>query len=86
MPRLRPFWLIPLAVFAYALGDLERCRTLVTAIRRSPVPTHNFLHTIVYRQLRDRVGLAAENPLDHQTIEEVFDDAMTWMNSLDESP
>ncbi len=51
-----PDWLHPLAVLAHALGDLERCRTLVTAIRRSPVPTHNFLHTIIYRQLRDRSG------------------------------
>ena len=81
-----PDWLLPLAVLAHATGDVERCRTLVTAIRRSPVPTHNFLHTIIYRQLRDRVGLATDNPLDSHTIEEIFGDTMTWMDSLDDSP
>ena len=81
-----PDWLIPLAVLAHALGDLERCRTLVTAIRRSPVPTHNFLHTIIYRQLRDQIGLATNNPLDTHTIEDIFDDTMNWMDTLDNSP
>jgi len=77
-----PDWLIPLAVLAHAVGNVVLCRKLVTAIRRSPVPTHNFLHTIIYRQLRDRVGLAEQNSLDEQTIEEVFDEAMSWMDSL----
>ena len=81
-----PDWLLPLAVLAHAVGDVDRCRTLVTAIRRSPVPTHNFLHTIIYRQLRDRVGLATENPLGTHTVEEIFDDTMNWMDSLDTSP
>lgn len=79
-----PDWLVPLAVLAHAVGDVERCRTLVTAIRQSPVPTHNFGHTIIYRQLRDRVGLTTENPLDSQTIQELFDDTMRWADSLDD--
>lgn len=78
-----PDLLIPPAALAFSRGDTERCRRLITAVRRSPVPTQNFMHTVLYRLLRDRVGLVDENPLDHQPIEQVFQDAREWMDTLD---
>ncbi len=46
--------------------------------RRSPKPTKNFLATIQYRELRDHVGVDDQNPLDRQSIEEIFDEARAW--------
>ncbi|NNE12991.1 MAG: adenylate/guanylate cyclase domain-containing protein, partial [Ilumatobacter sp.] len=56
-----PDLLIVPAVAAHAVGDHDRCRTLVTAIRRSTRPTQNFLVTLMYRELRDAVGLDEPN-------------------------
>ncbi len=77
-----PDLLIPVAAAAYALGEHDRCRTLLAAVRGAPKPTQNFMTTIQYRELRNAVGLSAENPLDSQPIEDIFDDACTWFREV----
>ena len=55
---------------------------LLTAVRRSPTPTQNFLLTIVYQQLRDEVGLLDRNPLEDNTIEDIYQEAVGWLSNL----
>ena len=73
------------AAMAYALGDHERCRSLVTAIRRFGRPTQNFLSTIMYRQLRDAVGIGDANPLEDRSGADLLAEADSWMRSLVEA-
>lgn len=73
------------AAMAYALGDQERCRMLVTAVRHSGRPTQNFMATIMYRQLRDAVGIDNVNPLDERSGEQLLAEADSWMQSLVEA-
>ena len=73
------------AAMAYALGDHDRCRSLVTAIRRFGRPTQNFLSTIMYRQLRDAVGIDDTNPLEHRSGADLLAEADSWMRSLVEA-
>lgn len=73
-----PDLLLPPAAAAYAAGEHDRARMLLTAVRRAPKPTQNFLATIQYRELRDSVGLSDENPLDHQSLQEILDEAHAW--------
>lgn len=80
-----PDLLIPPAALAFAVGDHARCRALLTAVRHHPAPTQNFSHTIIYRQLRDAVGLDADDPLDDRSIEDIYDEATAWMSSLDDA-
>jgi predicted ATPase/class 3 adenylate cyclase len=77
-----PDLLIPLAALAWALDDVELASRLLTAVRRSPVPTHNFLLTIVYQQLRDEVGLLDHNPLEDNTVEDICREAIDWLSNL----
>ena len=77
-----PDLLIPVAAAAYAVGDHDRCRTLLTAVRNAPRPTQNFMATIQYRELRNAVGLDEENPLDSQPIEDVFAEGRDWFSTV----
>lgn len=77
-----PDLLVPVAAAAYAVGDHDRCRTLLTAVRNAPRPTQNFVVTIQYRELRNAVGLDAENPLDTQPIEDLFAEACAWFSAV----
>lgn len=69
------------AALAWALQDVELASRLLTAVRRSPTPTQNFLLTIVYQQLRDEVGLMDHNPLDDNTVGEIYDAAVAWLSN-----
>ena len=77
-----PDLLIPLAALAWALDEVELARRLLTAVRRSPTPTHNFLLTIVYQQLRDEVGLLDHNPLEDNTVGDICREAIDWLSNL----
>lgn len=71
-----------MAAAAYAVGEHDRCRHLLAAVRNAPKPTQTFMITIQYRELRNAVGLEAENPTNSQTIEEIFEDACTWFREM----
>ena len=77
-----PDLLVPLALIAWKTGDVEHAKLLLTAIRRAPRPTQAFPITIVYRQLRDRLGLLNTNPLESAMIEAVYEEAIEWLKSL----
>ncbi len=77
-----PDLLLAPAMLAWALERHDLCRRWLTAIRRAPEPTQNFLSTIVYRQLRGQVGLLDHNPLDHSSIEEIYEEAKDWLADL----
>ena len=77
-----PDLLIPLAILAWRTGDTDRSARWVTAVRRAPRPTSNFLITGAYRRIRERVGVTEENPLDSNTIEGVYREAKEWLRSL----
>ncbi|MCP3975992.1 MAG: hypothetical protein GY720_16040, partial [bacterium] len=77
-----PDLLLPLAMLAFSLGDNDRARCYLTAIRSAPRPTGWFPITVAYRQLRDRIGLLDTNPLTDSTIEDVYEQATDWMVSL----
>jgi hypothetical protein len=74
-----PDLLVPLAILAWRVGDLERAMRWVTAIQRASRPTVNFLITGAYRQVRDRVGLLDEDPLESTTIGAVYREATEWL-------
>lgn len=77
-----PDLLIPPAALAWRLGQFDIARRWLTAIRRAPKPTKSFHMTIMYRQLRTAVGLLDENPLDSATIDDIWDEAVAWMDTL----
>lgn len=77
-----PDLLVPLAALAWALGANVRARQWLTAVRRAPNPTHGFYVTIIYRQLRDRIGLSTGDPLATTTLPELLDGALTWLRDL----
>ncbi|MGH1492003.1 MAG: hypothetical protein ACRBK7_21885, partial [Acidimicrobiales bacterium] len=78
-----PDLLLPPAALAMTLGDLDKARRWLTAVRHSPKPTQNFQLTIIYRQLRGEVGLQDDSPLDSMDIQEVYAEAKAWMDSLE---
>lgn len=77
-----PDLLVPLAALAWALGDTVRARQWLTAVRRAPDPTHGFYVTIIYRQLRDRIGLSMDDPLASTTLRGLLDEALAWLRDL----
>jgi len=77
-----PDLLIPMALLAYATGREDLTRLWITAVRRSPTPTHNFLITIPYRQLRNELGLLDRDPLEETTLEQTYEGARHWLASL----
>lgn len=78
-----PDLLLPAAALAWALGDRDAARRWLTAVRRSPTPTHGFQATIIFRQLRDHVGLLEHNPLDHASIDSIYHEATQWLAAAD---
>jgi predicted ATPase len=77
-----PDLLLPAAALAWARGDNDSARRWLTAVRRSATPTHGFYATIVFRQLRDQVGLDELNPLEHASIESIYQEATHWLAGL----
>lgn len=77
-----PDLLLAPAALAWRLGDVPRARRWVTTVRRSARPTSSFQLTIMYRGLRTEVGLDETDPLDHATVQDVYREAVEWMNSL----
>lgn len=78
-----PDLLIAPAAAAYGRGDRTRCRRWLTAIRRFGRPTQNFMVTIMYRELRNAVGLDDANPLDRMCGSELLAEADAWMRTLE---
>jgi predicted ATPase/class 3 adenylate cyclase len=77
-----PDLLLPAAALAWALDNRDAARRWLTAVRSSPTPTHGFYATIIFRQLRDQVGLLEPNPLDHASIESIYEEATDWLANL----
>jgi predicted ATPase/class 3 adenylate cyclase len=77
-----PDLLVPLAALAYASGEYDLARRWLTAVRRSPTPTLNFVFTVAYRQLRVEVGLLDHNPLDDATLKDIYREASDWLAAL----
>jgi hypothetical protein len=77
-----PDLLLPPAALAWRLGHLEAARRWLTAIRRAPKPTKSFHITIMYRQLRNELGLLDDNPLDSVTLDDISDETLAWMDAL----
>jgi len=78
-----PDLLLPPAALAMHLGHHDKARLWLTTVRHSPKPTQSFQLTIIYRRLRGEVGLQDENPLDSMAIEDVYEEAVAWMDSLE---
>lgn len=76
-----PDLLIPPAALAWKLDQVEVASRLLTAVRRSSKQTQSFHITLMYRLLRNEVGLLDDNPLDTATIEEIYAQAVEWMDS-----
>jgi hypothetical protein len=51
-------------------------------VRRSSTPTHGFYATIIFRQLRDQVGLLEHDPPDDASIESIYEEANDWLADL----
>jgi predicted ATPase/class 3 adenylate cyclase len=81
-----PDLLVPLATLAWALGDLDRARRWLTAVRHASTPTHGFYVTIIYRQLRDRVRLSPNDQLEPTMLHEFLDEALMWLRDLPLEP
>ncbi|MGI9623448.1 MAG: ATP-binding protein [Acidimicrobiales bacterium] len=77
-----PDVLIPAGVFAVVVGDSERAREVVRAVRDSDRPTQSFQMTIAYRMLRDKVGIADVSPLETRSMDQFATDTFTWMRSV----
>ena len=78
-----PDLLLPPAALAMSLGHHDKAREWLAAVRHSPKPTQTFQLTITFQRLRSAVGLQDENPLDSRQIQDVFADAVSWMDALE---
>jgi hypothetical protein len=74
-----PDLLVPAAALAWATDHTDAARRWLTAIRHAPTPTQGFYITIVYRQLRQEVGLVDRDPLEHATLDDIYQEASAWM-------
>ena len=77
-----PDLLLPAVALAWALDDRCAARRWLTAVRRSSTPTHGFYATIIFRQLRDQVGLLEHDPPDDASIESIYEEANDWLADL----
>jgi predicted ATPase/DNA-binding winged helix-turn-helix (wHTH) protein len=77
-----PDLLLAPAALAWRLGQTARARRWLTAVRRSAKPTANFQLSIMFRQLRDEIGLDDVNPLDDAALTDLYREAVNWMDSL----
>jgi predicted ATPase len=76
-----PDLLLAPAVLAYVLGTTELASRWITAIRLAAKPTQNLPSTAIYRQLRQRVGLAhLRDGLDD--TQEAYREARKWLVSV----
>jgi predicted ATPase/class 3 adenylate cyclase len=78
-----PDLLLPPAALAWSLGHHDKARQWLAAIRHSAKPTQTFQLTITYQRLRGEVDLQDENPLDSMDIQDVYAEAVDWMESLE---
>jgi predicted ATPase/class 3 adenylate cyclase len=78
-----PDLLIAPAVLAYMLGNIELASRWTAAVRLAAKPTQNLPTTAIYRQLRQRVGLAQNQPgLDNTAA--VYTEARAWVTKMAE--
>ncbi len=75
-----PDLLLAPAIAAWRLGDSSRASRWATAIHRADRQTQTFNATGAFRQLRDRVGLLDENPLEAASIQEIYREAREWLS------
>jgi predicted ATPase/DNA-binding winged helix-turn-helix (wHTH) protein len=74
-----PDLLVPAATLAHRRGDDRLAARWVRAVRDADRPTQSFQVTCSYRRLRDAVGISEVDPLASATLEQIADEALTWM-------
>jgi predicted ATPase/class 3 adenylate cyclase len=75
-----PDLLLAPAVLAHRLGDHDRCRSLLQAVKADDRPTTGYPMTILYRRLRSEVGQhTAERP---PTAAVALAGAVEWLRTL----
>jgi predicted ATPase/DNA-binding winged helix-turn-helix (wHTH) protein len=74
-----PDLLVPAATLAHRRGDDRLAARWVRAVRDADRPTQSFQVTCCYRRLRDAVGISEVDPLASATLEQIGDEALTWM-------
>jgi hypothetical protein len=73
--------LVPLAMLAWRLGDEERARRLLTAVKHAGRPTSNMGSTVVYRGLRQFIAIDPDRPANLDLGAE-FREAQAWLREL----
>lgn len=81
-----PDLLLPYLALAHALGDDDRCRRWLTAIRQGTGHLGTGITIATYRMHRTAVGLDSTNPLDGATIDDLHTEAIAWANTLIDDP
>jgi predicted ATPase len=76
-----PDLLVPIALLAWRLDDVERAHRLLTAVRHAGRPTSNISTTVAYRGLRQHIGVDPSPPPDLDLAGEL-DDCRTWLDRL----
>ena len=81
-----PDLLVPAAALAWRLGRDDLARRWLSAVRRSPTPTQSFHLTIMYRLLRQEVGVLSGTTLTAHELRAIYADSVTWMAALAAAP
>jgi hypothetical protein len=76
-----PDLLITPAMLAYVLGEHQRARRWITAIKLASKPTQSLPITAMYRQLRARLGLSADQTGLADTPA-VYREARAWLSTV----
>lgn len=77
-----PDLLLPYVALARVVGEHERSRQWITAVRHANGRPGTGVVIALYRHLRAEIGLSATNPLVESTIEQVHDEARRWAETL----
>ncbi len=81
-----PDVLVPIAMLARALGDIDRARAYVAAVRHSKRPTQSLQITCLYQQLREHFKHDADTNASidggPSTSDEVGESALDWLRDL----
>lgn len=77
-----PDALVPVAMLAAALGDEQRARIYVSAVRQSDRPTQSLQITCLYQQLRSRFSDADDISDLSSNSDDVAAEALAWLDSL----
>lgn len=77
-----PDLLLAPAALAWRHGHLDAARRWLAAVRHAPKPIQSFQITIMYRLLRAEVEPLDPNPLDTATLDDIYNETITWMHTL----